>query len=54
MSYPDNTVELYFENLIDKKEAIKRLRFEKPNLQVCFRNQKVLDVCLHFEGSERK
>ena len=49
-----NTVELYFENLIDKKEAIKRLRFEKPNLQVCFRNQKVLDVCLHFEGSERK
>lgn len=48
-----NTVELYFENLIDKKEAIKRLRFEKPKLQVCFRNQKVLDDCLHFEGSER-
>lgn len=28
-----NTVELYFDNLIDKKEAIHRLRFEKPNLQ---------------------
>lgn len=49
-----NTVELYFENLIDKKEAIKRLRFEKPNLQICFRNQEVLDKCLRFEGSERK
>ena len=49
-----NTVELYFENLIDKKEAIKRLRFEEPNLQMCFRNQKVIDACLHFEGSERK
>ena len=49
-----NTVELYFENLIDKKEAIKRLRFEKPNLQVCFRNHKVIDECLHFEGSVSK
>lgn len=25
-----NTVELYFDNLIDKKEAIRRLRYEKP------------------------
>lgn len=49
-----NTVELYFEQLIDKKEAIKRLRFEKPNFQVCFRNQKVIDECLHFERSEQK
>ena len=27
-----NTVELYFDNLIDKKEAIHRLRYEKLNL----------------------
>ncbi len=27
-----NTVELFFDGLIDKKEAIKRLRFEKPKL----------------------
>lgn len=46
-----NTVELYFENLIDKNEAIKRLRYEKPNLQICLRTQKALDV-LRFEGSE--
>lgn len=32
-----NTVELFFDGLIDKSEAIKRLKYEKPNLQVCFR-----------------
>ena len=47
-----NTVELYFDSLIDKKEAIRRLRYEKPNLQVCFRTQKALDGYLHYEGSE--
>ena len=38
-----NTVELYFDNLIDKGEAIRLLRYEKPNLQICFRTQKILD-----------
>lgn len=46
-----NTVELYFENLIDKTEAIKRLRYEKPNMQIAFRSEAALD-CLKFEGSE--
>ena len=46
-----NTVELYFEQLIDKAEAIKRLRYEKPNMQVAFRSEAAL-ACLHFEGSE--
>ena len=45
-----NTVELYFDNLIDKKEAIKRLRYEKPNMQICFRTEAALKQ-LHFEGS---
>ena len=48
-----NTVELYFDNLIDKKEAIRRLRYEKPNLQICFRTQKALDEYLYYEGSEQ-
>lgn len=48
-----NTVELYFDHLIDKAEAIRRLRYEKPNLQICFRTQKALDAYLHYEGSER-
>lgn len=46
-----NTVELYFSGLIDKKEALNRLRFEKPNWQVCFRTNKALGF-LKFEGSE--
>ena len=47
-----NTVELYFDGLIDKTEAIRRLRYEKPNLQICFRTERALQQ-LHFEGSEK-
>ena len=47
-----NTVELFFDGLIDKKEAIERLRYEKPNLQICFRTEKALRL-LRFEGSEQ-
>lgn len=47
-----NTVELYFDGLIDKKESLRRLTYEKPNLQICFRTQSVIDRCLRFEGSE--
>lgn len=46
-----NTVELFFDGLIDKEEAIKRLRYEKPNMLICFRSEKALN-CLYFEGSE--
>lgn len=46
-----NTIELYFENLINKSEAIRRLRYEAPNLQICFRNQSVIEQYLKFEGS---
>ena len=44
-----NTVELFFDGLIDKTEAINRLRYEKPNLQICFRTEKALSL-LRFEG----
>ena len=47
-----NTVELFFDGLIDKNEAINRLRYEKPNLQICFRTEKALRL-LHFEGREQ-
>lgn len=46
-----NTIELFFDGLINKTEAINRLRYEKPNLQVCFRTDKAFSL-LHFEGSE--
>ena len=41
-----------FTNLIDKKEALKRLKYEKPNWQVCFRTEKSLNY-LRYIGSER-
>lgn len=48
-----DTVELYFGGLIEKGEALKRLKYEKPNFQICIRSQGVLDRYLHFEGSEK-
>ena len=48
-----NTIELYSEQLIDKAEAIRRLRYEKPNLQICFRSKIALEKYLRFEGSEQ-
>lgn len=47
-----NTIELYLDNLIDRKEAIKRLKYEKPNSQYCFRTEKALGF-LSFERSNR-
>lgn len=47
-----NTIELFFDGLIEKSEAIKRLKYEKPNLQICIRNQKVIDEYLTFVKSE--
>ena len=48
-----NTVELFYDGLIEKGEAIKRLRYEKPNFQIAFRSQEVMDQYLHFERSEQ-
>ena len=45
-----NTVELFFDGLINKKEAIGRLSFEKPNLQITFRTKRALSY-LYFGGS---
>lgn len=47
-----NTVELFFDGLIDKKEAIKRLCYEKPNQQICLRTEKALTL-LRYKGSEK-
>ena len=44
-----NTVELYFSGLIDKKTALSRLKYEKPNNQICFVNQDILNKVLRFE-----
>ncbi|MCM1136748.1 MAG: DUF3990 domain-containing protein [Clostridium sp.] len=49
-----NTCELYFKQYISKEAAIDRLRYEKPNQQICFKNQQTIEKYLRFEGSERK
>ena len=47
-----NTIQLFLDGLIDKEESLKRLKYEKPNMQFCFCNQKVIDTYLEFVGSE--
>ena len=48
-----NTCELYFKHYIDKNTALNRLKYEKPNYQVCLRTQEIIDQYLHFDRSER-
>jgi len=47
-----NTIELYQEKLINKEEALKRLKFYKPNEQICIVNQEIIDEYLKFENAE--
>lgn len=47
-----NTIELFIDGLIDKTEAIKRLRYEKPNLQICICSQKIINDYMTFIESE--
>lgn len=47
-----NTIELYFDGLIEKREAIKRLRYIEPNRQICILRQEIIENYLHFLGSE--
>ena len=48
-----NTIELYIANLATKTETINRLKYEKPNLQICFRTQEIIDKYLRYEGCEQ-
>jgi hypothetical protein len=48
-----NTLTLYFRGFIEKEEAIKRLRYEKPNIQYCFKNQDIIDKYLKYTGMEK-
>lgn len=43
-----NTIELYQTELISKDEALKRLKYYKPNNQICIINQEILDKYLNF------
>ncbi|MDD3414617.1 MAG: DUF3990 domain-containing protein [Lachnospiraceae bacterium] len=47
-----DTIELFFDGLIEKSVAIERLRYEKPNLQICFCSQAAIEECVTFVESE--
>jgi hypothetical protein len=47
-----NTLELYSNGERTAAEAIRRLRYNKPNFQYCFKNQKLIDEHLRFIGAE--
>jgi len=47
-----NTLTIYLRGLIDKSEALKRLCYEKPNIQYCFKTQKAMDKYLCYIGNE--
>ena len=49
---PRSVVSEYFSGLIDKYSAIERLKYEKPNLQLCFCSQEILDKYLKYQGCE--
>ena len=46
------TLDLFLSGDISKSEALGRLKFEKPNHQICFRNQDCIDRYLHFSTSK--
>ena len=47
------TIDLFFAGDISKDECLRRLIFEKPNNQICIRNQCVLNECLSFKNYQR-
>lgn len=42
------TLQLYFREIISERDAIRRLRYNKPNFQYCFKSQKVIDKYMTF------
>lgn len=47
-----NTIELYQQNLIEKEEALKRLKYYKPNHQICIVNQQIINRHLKYKESQ--
>lgn len=48
-----NTIDLYFVGVITKEEALGRLKYEKPNHQICILNGQMIDRHLHFIKAEK-
>lgn len=48
-----NTIELYATGLISAEEALQRLKYHKPNNQICILRQEIIDNYLVFLEYER-
>lgn len=46
-----DTLDLYMAGIITHEQAIGRLKKKKPNQQICFTNQNLIDLHLHFVES---
>ena len=44
-----NTIELYQDGLISRQEALGKLRYYRPNYQICITSQNLLDEYLIFQ-----
>lgn len=42
------TIDLYFSGDLNKQDALKRLMYEKPNDQLCFRTEAAIKQCVNF------
>lgn len=47
-----NTLQLFFDGLLDRAQTIGRLRYEKPNYQYCFRSQETIALYLKYKSRE--
>lgn len=47
-----DTVEDYENGRITADQALDQLKYKKPNNQICFRNQDIIDKYIYFVGSE--
>ena len=47
------TLDLYFSGDITQDEALRKLKYEKPNIQYCIRSQEMIDKCLTYITSEK-
>lgn len=47
-----DTVEDYYSGRLTAEQAIGLLRFAKPTHQMCISQQKIVDRCLHYIGTE--
>ena len=46
-----DTLDLYMADIITHEQAIRRLKKQKPNWQICFANQELINKHLHFVES---